>query len=270
MVLLVGQVSKPIALMLRQRAVESEFFRYCCSAPAQYYNSIDVKLKMKAMNLKIKGLKIGKLSEQKWEVVEFENVSLIYFVSIFRAVELGANVLSEFIVIFLGTTAALIEMNRKSKSKKFSKELQKSEKANFTYNLKEVMLKVQEHNVELKNLSDRLEVIMARHLFVQELSNYCESTPQKRSKCHWYFPDSVKQPALFDDNVQLPSINHSNVNLWSKKCALCQICFSHTFSTTHFHVLLYFHCCKFSNFHIKNKKRKTGKCVVGELSENWL
>lgn len=116
--------------------------------------------------------------------MEFENVSLIYFVSIFRAVELGANVLSEFIVIFLGTTAALIEMNRKSKSKKFSKELQKSEKANFAYNLKQVMLKVQEHNVELKNLTDRLEVIMARHLFVKELPNYCETTPQKRSKCH--------------------------------------------------------------------------------------
>lgn len=82
-VLALKQISKPIANVLKTRAKSSPFFRkYICMPPAQFYNYMEVKMKMLALNLG-KPTAVPKLTEA-------------------MAIELGANLLGETIIFAIG------------------------------------------------------------------------------------------------------------------------------------------------------------------------
>ncbi len=64
-VLLVKQISKPLANKLAKRARSSKFFRnYVCIPSAQLFHWADVKIRMRLLNLG-KVNKVPKLDEQK-------------------------------------------------------------------------------------------------------------------------------------------------------------------------------------------------------------
>lgn len=82
-VLALKQISKPIANVLKARAKNSPFFRkYICMPPAQFYNYVEVKTKMLALNLG-KPTAVPKLTEA-------------------MAIELGANLLGEVVIFAIG------------------------------------------------------------------------------------------------------------------------------------------------------------------------
>lgn len=87
------QISKPIANLLKTRAKSSPFFRtYICMPPAQFYNWMEVKTRMWAMNL-------GKPT-----VVPTLNEA--------QAIELGANLLGEFVIFTIGAGLLILEYTR--------------------------------------------------------------------------------------------------------------------------------------------------------------
>jgi hypothetical protein len=82
-VLALKQIAKPIANVIKTRAKSSPFFRkYVCMPPAQFYNWVEVKTKMWALNLG-KPTAVPKLSEA-------------------MAIELGANLLGEVVIFVVG------------------------------------------------------------------------------------------------------------------------------------------------------------------------
>lgn len=92
-VLAMKQISKPIAALLKERAKNSPFFRkYVCMPPAQFYNWMEVKTKMWAMNLG-KPTNVPVLNEA-------------------MAIELGANLLGEIVIFTIGAGLLLLEYQR--------------------------------------------------------------------------------------------------------------------------------------------------------------
>lgn len=87
------QISKPIANLLKSRAKNSPFFRtYVCMPPAQFYNWVEVKTRMWAMNLG-RPTVVPSLSEA-------------------QAIELGANLLGEAVIFFIGAGLLVAEYQR--------------------------------------------------------------------------------------------------------------------------------------------------------------
>jgi hypothetical protein len=65
-VLFVCHISRPVALMIKQRAVNNNIFRkYFCILPAQHFNKMQVKMRMNLMKIKSRGLEIANLSENR-------------------------------------------------------------------------------------------------------------------------------------------------------------------------------------------------------------
>uniref|UniRef100_A0A6A7FXV3 Optic atrophy 3 protein homolog n=2 Tax=Hirondellea gigas TaxID=1518452 RepID=A0A6A7FXV3_9CRUS len=97
-VLLVKQISKPLANFVKKRAMQNAFFaHYVCMPPAQFYHWCDVRMKMYLTNIirNKDSMPIPKLNEQ-------------------AAIELGANLLGEFVIIFVASSILLWEYNRQT------------------------------------------------------------------------------------------------------------------------------------------------------------
>ncbi|KAI8900532.1 optic atrophy 3 protein-domain-containing protein [Globomyces pollinis-pini] len=94
--LLVKTLAKPLANRLKRSAQQSTFFENICIQIAQSYNRLDMKLKMNFLDYKTEP--ITPLSEAK-------------------AVELGANFLSELIIFSVGAITIMGEAYRSNKSK---------------------------------------------------------------------------------------------------------------------------------------------------------
>jgi len=101
--LLIKQVSKPIAKQIAARAKNSRLFReYVCIPVAQLFHWYEIKMKMRMLNIGGKVTKVPKLNDAK-------------------AVEQGAEILSEFIIISIASAILIYEYNR-SKEKEDAKE----------------------------------------------------------------------------------------------------------------------------------------------------
>ncbi|EDW24537.1 GL23345 [Drosophila persimilis] len=95
-VLAIKQISKPIANVLKSNAKSSPFFRkYICMPPAQFYNWVEVKTKMWALNMGGRSVNVPPLNEA-------------------MAIELGANLLGEFIIFTIGAGLLIFEYSRQS------------------------------------------------------------------------------------------------------------------------------------------------------------
>ncbi|XP_037072362.1 putative OPA3-like protein CG13603 [Pollicipes pollicipes] len=93
--LVIKQVSKPLANAIKERAKQSYFFRtYLCMPPAQFYHWCEVRTRMWVMNLGHTG-QVPKLNEA-------------------MAIDLGANMLGEGIILGIATGVLVYEYNRSS------------------------------------------------------------------------------------------------------------------------------------------------------------
>ncbi|PWA22374.1 optic atrophy 3 protein homolog [Gambusia affinis] len=90
----VRQMSKPVANRIKAGARRSEFFKtYVCLPPAQLYHWIEMRTKMRIMGFK--GASIKPLNED-------------------AAAELGAELLGEAIIFFIGGGCMVLEYSRQA------------------------------------------------------------------------------------------------------------------------------------------------------------
>ncbi|MEQ2287760.1 Optic atrophy 3 protein [Ameca splendens] len=90
----VRQMSKPVANRIKAGARRSEFFKtYICLPPAQLYHWIEMRTKMRIMGFK--GATIKPLNEE-------------------AAAELGAELLGEAIIFFIGGGCMVLEYSRQA------------------------------------------------------------------------------------------------------------------------------------------------------------
>jgi len=134
--LLIKQVSKPLAKSVAARAKVSPFFKnWICIPVAQLFHFYEVKMKMKALNLGAgKVTKVPKLTESK-------------------AVEQGAEILSEIIIISIASAILIYEYNRSKEKEDAKEEKLKADRESIKNKIFELELKVEKQSTQIRNLA---------------------------------------------------------------------------------------------------------------------
>jgi len=137
-VLLVKQVSKPIAAAVSRRAKKSPFFRnYICIPIAQGFHLFDVKVRMRILNLG-KVTKVPKLNEDK-------------------AIEEGAQLLSEIVILSIAAGLVMFEYRRSSEKEGAKQEAMEKEKLQLYQRIVELELGMDRRAAEIRQLQRQQE-----------------------------------------------------------------------------------------------------------------
>ncbi|KAI8130483.1 putative OPA3-like protein [Lucilia cuprina] len=171
-VLAIKQISKPIANIIKSKAKEHPLFRnYVCMPPAQLYNWVEVKTKMWALNLG-KPVNVPPLTEA-------------------MAVELGANLLGEFIIFAIGAGLLIFEYARQTSNEAKKQEKAKLEKDELTNRLAEMTFRLERQDAQLREMTRVLADIESRSIFrwtkdrIQEYQPFNPDTPNQTPPSHY-------------------------------------------------------------------------------------
>ncbi|KAM7359423.1 putative OPA3-like protein CG13603 isoform 2-T2 [Cochliomyia hominivorax] len=157
-VLAIKQISKPIANIIKSKAKEHPLFRnYVCMPPAQLYNWVEVKTKMWALNLG-KPVNVPPLTEA-------------------MAVELGANLLGEFIIFAIGAGLLIFEYARQTSNEAKKQEKAKLEKDELTNRLAEMTFRLERQDAQLREMTRVLADIGALKKTNSGLTQILNSPP---------------------------------------------------------------------------------------------
>jgi len=185
--LLIKQVSKPFAKSIAARAKTSPLFKnWVCIPVAQAFHFYEVKMKMRALNLGTgKVTKVPKLTETK-------------------AVEQGAEILSEFIIISIASGILIYEYNRSKEKDDAKEEKLKADREMIKSKIFELELKVEKQSTQIRSLAKTaihleeeiqkksLKRLLGKPVDVpQELIKTVEEIPE--------IPNEVKPMELLDD-----------------------------------------------------------------------
>ncbi|XP_045776159.1 optic atrophy 3 protein homolog [Maniola jurtina] len=144
-VLLIKQISKPIANVCKERAKNNPFFRtYVCMPPAQFYNWCEVKAKMWILNLG-KPVNIPVLSQE-------------------MAIELGANLLGESVIFVIGAGLLIVEYNRQSKKEAAKEAKREEEMKHITGTITDLYFTVQQQQTQLREMERMIHTIGGKKL----------------------------------------------------------------------------------------------------------
>lgn len=142
-VLLLKQISKPIANMLKIKAKDSLFFRqYVCMPPAQFYNWCEVKAKMWSLNLG-KPVHVPQLNET-------------------MAIELGANLLGETIIFTIGAGLLIFEYVRSSKKEALKEENIIVEQKMFELTLNDMAFRLEWQDRQIREMQQVMAELESR------------------------------------------------------------------------------------------------------------
>ncbi|XP_002072012.3 putative OPA3-like protein CG13603 [Drosophila willistoni] len=165
-VLAIKQISKPIANVIKANAKSSPFFRkYVCMPPAQFYNWVEVKTKMWALNLG-RPVNVPPLNEA-------------------MAIELGANLLGEFIIFTIGAGLLIFEYSRQSIKETKKNEAMELEKKQLTNQLTELNFRLELHDTQMREMTRVLAELDSRSIFrwhkepLQEFVPFDPNTPDQ-------------------------------------------------------------------------------------------
>ncbi|ALC46107.1 CG13601 [Drosophila busckii] len=165
-VLAIKQISKPIANVLKSNAKSSPLFRkYVCMPPAQFYNWVEVKTKMWALNLG-RPVTVPPLNEA-------------------MAIELGANLLGEFIIFAIGAGLLIFEYSRQSIKENKKTEAMEMEKMQLTTTLTEMNFRLERQDAQIREMTRVLADLDSRNIFrwhkepIQEYVPFDPSTPDQ-------------------------------------------------------------------------------------------
>ncbi|XP_063705098.1 putative OPA3-like protein CG13603 isoform X2 [Culicoides brevitarsis] len=163
-VLAMKQISKPIANVLKTRAKNSPFFRtYICMPPAQFYNWMEVKTRMWAMNL-------GKPT-----VVPTLNEA--------QAIELGANLLGEFVIFTIGAGLLILEYTRSSRKEAMKEAMVEQEKAELHAYINELAFRLEKQDAQLREMERVVASLhSSRWTPVKILSDLTTSNSNKKAE----------------------------------------------------------------------------------------
>ncbi|XP_062124398.1 putative OPA3-like protein CG13603 [Drosophila sulfurigaster albostrigata] len=165
-VLAIKQISKPIANVLKSNAKSSPFFRkYICMPPAQFYNWVEVKTKMWALNLG-RPVTVPPLNEA-------------------MAIELGANLLGEFIIFAIGAGLLIFEYSRQTIKENKKNEALQFEKMQLTNTLTEMNFRLERQDAQIREMTRVLADLDSRNIFswhkepLQEYVTFDPNTPDQ-------------------------------------------------------------------------------------------
>ncbi|KAH8236726.1 hypothetical protein KR026_009361 [Drosophila bipectinata] len=166
-VLAIKQVSKPIANVLKSNAKSSPFFRkYICMPPAQFYNWVEVKTKMWALNMGGRSVNVPPLNEA-------------------MAIELGANLLGEFIIFAIGAGLLIFEYSRQTAKENKKNEVAQMEKMQLTNTLTEMSFRLERQDAQIREMTRVLADLDSRNIFkwhkepLQEYVPFDPTTPDQ-------------------------------------------------------------------------------------------
>lgn len=135
--LLVKQVSKPLATVIKNSAKNSPIFRkYVCMPPAQFYNWCEIKTKMWILNLG-KPVNIPVLNES-------------------QAIELGANLLGEAIIFFVAAVALISEYTRQIAKEAAKEEATKQKITALQAEVRDLYIQTEEERAKIRELYRKL------------------------------------------------------------------------------------------------------------------
>uniref|UniRef100_A0A0A9YUQ8 Putative OPA3-like protein CG13603 n=1 Tax=Lygus hesperus TaxID=30085 RepID=A0A0A9YUQ8_LYGHE len=175
-VLLVKQVSKPIANILKENAKRHPFFRkHVCMPPAQIYNWCEVKMKMWVMNLG-KPVEIPKLNEA-------------------MAIELGANLLGETIIFSIAALLLFLEYSRQARKEAAKEAARIEELTNITTAIRDIALQADRQDAQLRELMRQLADLETKVIH----RPFASRSPPKSSPGE---PEPAKMPATSPWNSQ--------------------------------------------------------------------
>jgi len=195
--LLVKQVSKPLAKSVAARAKKSPIFKdWICVPIAQLFHFYEVKMKMRALNLGTgKVTKVPKLTEAK-------------------AVEQGAEILSEMIIISIASGILIYEYNRSKEKDDAKEEKLRADRESIKNKIFELELKVEKQSTQIRNLAKTaihleeemqkksLKKLLGKPVDIpQELIKTVEEIPEE--------PNVVKPLELYEDRIKEVSENLS-------------------------------------------------------------
>jgi len=167
--LLLKQVSKPVATIVKTQAKNSPIFRkYVCMPPAQFYNWCEIKAKMWILNLG-KPVNIPVLNEA-------------------QAIELGANLLGEAIIFLIAAGILINEYARSSAKETAKEEAKKQELASLRNDIRELFIQAEEERAQIRELIRKLG-----HQDSQ-LQNIASKVGIKREKQHEPVTSSESPP----------------------------------------------------------------------------
>ncbi|XP_030370848.1 putative OPA3-like protein CG13603 isoform X2 [Scaptodrosophila lebanonensis] len=165
-VLAIKQISKPVANVLKANAKSSPFFRkYICMPPAQFYNWVEVKTKMWALNLG-RPVTVPPLNEA-------------------MAIELGANLLGEFIIFAIGAGLLIFEYSRQAIKESKKAEAIEMEKRQMSLTLTEMGFRLERQDAQIREMTRVLADLDSRNIFswhkerLQEYVPFDPSTPDQ-------------------------------------------------------------------------------------------
>ncbi|XP_020817844.1 putative OPA3-like protein CG13603 [Drosophila serrata] len=145
-VLAIKQISKPIANVIKSNAKSSPFFRkYICMPPAQFYNWVEVKTKMWALNMGGR-VNVPPLNEA-------------------MAIELGANLLGEFIIFTIGAGLLIFEYSRQTIKENKKNEMMQAEKMELTNMLTEMNFRLERQDAQIREMTRVLADLDSRNIF---------------------------------------------------------------------------------------------------------
>ncbi|XP_055679962.1 putative OPA3-like protein CG13603 [Lutzomyia longipalpis] len=157
-VLLLKQISKPIANYMKNQAKKSPFFRqYICMPPAQLYNWWEVQAKMWSMNLG-KPTTVQPLSEA-------------------MAIELGANLLGEVIIFAIGAGILILEYARQANKETTNQEKATQEKLELNLKLQELQLHAERQDAQIREMMRILADVESRSWLPKNPLKKSDSSP---------------------------------------------------------------------------------------------
>ncbi|XP_037048193.1 putative OPA3-like protein CG13603 isoform X2 [Bradysia coprophila] len=149
-VLAFKQLSKPIANVIKERAKKSPFFRdYIAMPPAQFYNWVEVKTKMWALNLG-KPTNVPQLNEA-------------------MAIELGANLLGEVIIFTIGAGLLIFEYVRQSNKEAKKEESILMEKKELVNTINDLALQLERQDAQLREINRVVAELDSRNWIPKKL-----------------------------------------------------------------------------------------------------
>ncbi|XP_049537562.1 putative OPA3-like protein CG13603 isoform X3 [Anopheles darlingi] len=168
-VLAMKQISKPIANLLKERAKNSPFFRkYVCMPPAQFYNWMEVKTKMWALNL-------GKPT-----TVPVLNEAM--------AIDLGANLLGEIIIFTIGAGLLLLEYQRQVRKESNKEEMVLQEKLELQATINELIFQVQRQDTQIREMARVVADLESKSSWKPKILDELPFTRKSKSEQPLYIP----------------------------------------------------------------------------------
>uniref|UniRef100_A0AAG5CUP4 OPA3-like protein n=1 Tax=Anopheles atroparvus TaxID=41427 RepID=A0AAG5CUP4_ANOAO len=179
-VLAMKQISKPIANLLKERAKNSLFFRkYVCMPPAQFYNWMEVKTKMWALNL-------GKPT-----TVPVLNEAM--------AIELGANLLGEIIIFTIGAGLLLLEYQRQVRKEENKEDMAMQEKLELQATINELIFQVQRQDTQIREMARVVADLESKSSWKPKILDELPFTKKSKADQPLYIP-------------AIPDVNSKDVN----------------------------------------------------------